>query len=144
MNDALTIREVAWPQARERLLAIRFRVFVDEQGVPAELEEDGHDPQARHILVSDGAGHDLATGRLRENGHIGRMAVVAGQRGHGLGSQVLRRLLQLARDNGLSHVHLNAQCSACGFYQRFGFQPQGAIFDDAGIPHQRMSLDLSR
>lgn len=138
------IEQADWAQARETLLAIRFEVFVDEQGVPAELEEDADDPQALHVLAWDATGRTpLATARLLPNGHIGRMAVRKDWRGQGIGSAMLERLTALALQAGLKSVLLNAQCSAEGFYRRHGFQPEGDIFEDAGIAHRRMSCPLA-
>jgi predicted GNAT family N-acyltransferase len=54
----------------------------------------------------------------------------------------MRSLVQLAKDAGLDEVQLNAQTSAVGFYERLGFQPEGAEFDEVGIPHKRMRLRL--
>jgi len=142
MSETVSLKEVAWEQARETLLAIRFAVFVDEQGVPPELEVDEQDATARHLLVSDPQGHPLATARLLPNGHIGRMAVVAEQRGKRIGMRMLQALLHMAGEAGLSRVYLNAQCSAEGFYRRAGFVAEGEVFDDAGIPHRRMSRPL--
>ncbi len=43
---------------------LRTAVFVEEQGVPAELEHDAADLAADHAVVWDGAGEALATARL--------------------------------------------------------------------------------
>ena len=40
-------------------------------------------------------------------------------------------------------VILHAQCSAEGFYRRLGFKAHGDIFDDAGIDHIEMTLQLA-
>ncbi|RMG33037.1 MAG: GNAT family N-acetyltransferase [Gammaproteobacteria bacterium] len=134
-----TIDTVSWAEARDLLLAIRFEIFVHEQGVPAEMEEDADDPQALHLLVRTVPGGDpIATARLLPNGHIGRMAVRRQWRGRGIGSAMLAQLLSKARRKGLESVFLNAQCAAEAFYRRQGFRPEGAIFEDAGIPHRRM------
>ncbi len=127
-----------WASERETLLAIRFAVFVHEQGVPPELEEDAQDAEALHLLALSPDGQAIGTGRLLANGHIGRMAVHRDWRGQGVGSALLRTLLAEARGAGLRSVFLNAQCTAEPFYRRFGFQPEGEVFDDAGIPHRRM------
>ena len=39
----VTVREVTWEEGREALLAVRAEVFVVEQRVPVELEDDGSD-----------------------------------------------------------------------------------------------------
>lgn len=137
-----SIEIARWPADRDALRQVRETVFVHEQGVPPELEWDEHDPKALHLIAWDGQRRPIATGRLLADGHIGRMAVLSSWRGRGVGSALLHALLDAARDRGLARVALNAQCSAEGFYERLGFSAEGPVFDDAGIPHRRMTLEL--
>jgi len=59
----------------EDICAIRYEVFVDEQNVPEELEIDGLDGEAKHVLAFvDGL--PIGTGRILDDGHIGRVAVL--------------------------------------------------------------------
>ena len=137
------IREAHWPEDEELLRSIRNRVFIQEQGVPAELEWDGRDESCVHVLAHEPHGEAVGTARMTRDGHIGRMAVLPAWRFKGAGSALLDALLQHARSRGLSQVYLNAQTYAVGFYQRFGFRPEGPVFREAGIPHRRMTLQLS-
>ena len=75
-------------------------------------------------------------------GKIGRIAVKSGLRGRGIGTLILRRLLQEARRLGIREPYLHAQVQAVPFYERLGFSRKGEEFDEAGIPHVRMSLVL--
>lgn len=136
------IRSVDWNRHRDELLAIRFAVFVDEQGVPVELEHDDQDAHARHLLASTPEGVPIATARLLPDGHIGRMAVLRAWRGRGIGTAVLRALLRHAEAQGHTSVFLHAQCTAEAFYTRLGFVAEGAVFKDAGIDHRTMRLPL--
>jgi predicted GNAT family N-acyltransferase len=138
----LIIREADWRKERDTLLAIRYRVFVHEQGVPPELEEDAADPSALHLLAISETQGPVGTGRLLPDGHIGRMAVDRAFRGQGIGSALVAYLIDLAREAGHQTVALNAQCSAEEFYARFGFHAQGQAFEEAGIPHRHMRLQL--
>lgn len=141
MPDALDFVWVEWPSTQEALLAVRCAVFVDEQGVPESLEVDEHDPKADHLCVYQ-AGIPVATGRLLNDGHVGRLAVLKSHRGQGIGTQIMAELINRARAKQLLQVTLNAQCTAEGFYQRLGFTVHGDVFDDAGIPHREMVLPL--
>lgn len=132
---------VSWEQDRAALLAIRIEVFVHEQQVPIELEEDSADPLSEHLLATH-SGELIGTARLLPDGHIGRMAVRKHWRKQGVGSQIMRTLIERAREKGLTQVQLNAQCAAEHFYQRHGFSAHGPVFDEAGIPHRHMILDL--
>ena len=67
----LQIELMRWEQARAAASRIRYAVFVEEQGVPVEIELDEHDAQCIHALAFDG-GAALGTGRLLPDGHIGR------------------------------------------------------------------------
>ena len=136
------IQNVAWDAQRDALLDIRYRVFVDEQGVPAELEHDAQDALALHLLARTLDGIPFATARMLDDGHIGRIAVLPAWRGRGVGSALLEALIGIAHRRGIPAVYLHAQCRAEAFYRRLGFVAEGAIFDDAGIAHRRMSLRL--
>lgn len=141
MTAPCRIERVSWSMAGERLAAIRKTVFVAEQGVPQELEWDGLDEDARHVLAVAPDGSDMGCGRLvvhGERGKIGRMAVLDACRGRGVGSALLRELLAVAADLGLSEVGLDAQTHALDFYAAHGFVPVGDVFLDAGIPHRHM------
>ena len=125
---------------------LRKAVFVDEQKIPAELEWDAADATALHALAVNRLGAGLGTGRLVDlgqgSGKIGRMAVLRDVRGARVGRLVLDALLKAAQDRGLTRVLLHAQSTAVGFYLRAGFRPEGAIFEEAGIAHQEMVIDL--
>lgn len=127
---------------------IRFAVFVDEQGVPAELELDSTDAISAHALARDSAGQPCATGRVfgdpedDRRARIGRMAVLPAHRGTGIGAAVLQALLAEARRRGFAEAVLSAQVHAAGFYAKHGFAPVGEVYDDCGIPHQEMVLAL--
>ena len=128
MKRNALIRIADWQQERETLPAIRVAVFVEEQGVPLELEEDEHDARALHLLATLPEAGAVGTARLLDNGHIGRMAVRAPWRSRGIGSALLQALIEHAHDRGADELFLNAQCSAESFYQRFGFLAEGDVF----------------
>jgi predicted GNAT family N-acyltransferase len=119
-------------------LEIRRVVFVDEQGVPAELEADGKDDGAEHFLARRGE-RAVATARARRTDRgwkIERVAVLGGQRGLGIGMALVRRILELAPPGLVPYVH--AQESALGFWERAGFVAEGPSFEEAGIRHRWM------
>ena len=136
------IREVGWQEAQHELKRVRKEVFIVEQNVPVELEWDGLDPDARHVLAQSRNGETMGTARLLPDGQIGRMAVLKEWRGLGVGSALLEALLQMARTRGFSEVFLNSQTRAIAFYSRRGFKVASGEFMDAGIPHVRMVLHL--
>lgn len=131
------IQRADWARDQRELLAIRVEVFVEEQGVPLQLEHDEHDAEALHLLALVD-GEPVATARMLRDGHIGRMAVLRDYRGRGIGGQLLQTLIEEARSYGLDEVFLHAQCQAEEFYKRHGFVARGGTFLDAGIDHRTM------
>jgi predicted GNAT family N-acyltransferase len=140
-GDYVSCALADWAAERRAIEAIRRRVFVDEQKIPEKDEFDGEDASCLHVLARLNR-DPVGTGRLNPAGKIGRIAVVAGRRGQGIGSQILRDLLDAARQAGIREPFLHAQLQAVPFYEKFGFSREGEEFDEAGIPHVRMSLVL--
>lgn len=130
-----------WEQAREHAAPIRFAVFVEEQGVPREIELDEIDDACIHAVAFEGE-IAVGTGRLLPDGHIGRMAVLRQWRGRGIGSGILERLIEKARERGDREVALSAQVHAADFYRAHGFVEQGGEYLEAGIAHQAMRRAL--
>ena len=122
--------------------SLREQVFVVEQHVPLEREQDGLDPQCQHavIFVQDEL---VATGRLMPDGHLGRIAVAKPYRGRGFGVQVIEALEQAAREARISEVELAAQLEAAPFYEKLGYRGYGETFMDAGIEHIHMNKVLN-
>jgi predicted GNAT family N-acyltransferase len=137
---------VATPADWPEIVALRTRVFVDEQGVPPEIEQDAADATAVHGLSRDATGALVATGRLllRDDGTatIGRMATDAAARGRGHGAVVLAVLQDEARRRGAATVELHAQVTARRFYERAGYTAVGPEYLEAGIRHVTMRLPL--
>ena len=133
-----------WEQLSDLAGPLRREVFVNEQKVPAELEWDQDDKTAVHCVAANRLGMALATGRLLQHApgvaRIGRMAVQKQMRGTHMGRRVLNALMTEARLRGDQQVILHAQCSAEAFYLRAGFEPQGGIYEEAGIAH----IDMAR
>ena len=132
------LRLARWPQDQAALRQVRETVFVREQKVPLALEWDGLDDQCLHMLAEDRDGNPIGTGRLLPDGHIGRMAVLREWRGRGVGSALLRALMEEGRKRGFETMILAAQVQAMPFYEKAGFVAEGDVFDDAGIPHRNM------
>lgn len=120
---------------------LRTAVFVDEQGVPAELEWDGRDACCLHVVAESGEGELIGTGRLLPSGQIGRMAVAREWRRRGVGAALVRTLIALAREHGIDSCFLHAQTTAIPFYERQGFRLAGVAFREAGIVHRKMVTD---
>lgn len=143
-EGAVTIRVADWRADRGMLERVRRTVFIEEQGVSEEDEWDEQDPASLHLLALVEKRDAVGTARIGRDGRIGRVAVLAEYRGGGVGRRLMDRLLDIARQRGLDTVELHAQTRAQGFYTRLGFRPAGAPFEEAGIEHVRMTLELTR
>ena len=124
---------------------IRETVFVEEQGVPATLENDEHDRRdARHYLAraADGTPAGAARWRQTNNGvKLERFAVLAGFRNQQIGAALLHAVLADVRaEQPAAEVYLNAQLRAVPFYERHGFKKVGEMFAEANIQHYKMVL----
>ena len=131
-----------WESMRRWAEPLRFSVFVEEQHVPAEIELDSFDFLSVHAVAFDASGNPVGTGRLLPDGHIGRMAVAKPARGGGVGSALLKSLMDEARRRGHRHAVLSAQTHAAEFYRKHGYCAYGDEYDDAGIPHIDMRCAL--
>jgi len=131
------IRAASWKNEQHVIMAIRSDVFIREQQVPEELEWDGQDASAMHVLACCDE-TAVGTGRLLRTGRIGRMAVRRELRNRGIGTAILQELINISREKGINSLFLNAQVQAMGFYRKQGFIRTGGFFDDAGIVHCRM------
>ncbi|HKY00998.1 MAG TPA: GNAT family N-acetyltransferase [Burkholderiales bacterium] len=121
---------LAWSEARSHASRIRREVFVQEQGVPVQLELDKWDARCEHALAFV-EGTVIGTGRLLPDGHIGRIAVLKDYRGKGYARAILQALLDHARSRGENATAQNAQSDAALFYQMFGSGEQKSATRDA-------------
>jgi predicted GNAT family N-acyltransferase len=125
-------------------MPIRHEIFINEQKVPEELEWDELDQNAMHAIVKKEQ-QVIGTARLiieNANARIGRMAIQKEYRRQGVGQKLLSALIQTAKEKGAQECILHAQTHAIAFYAKADFEPNGPIFDEAGIPHVEMRLIL--
>jgi predicted GNAT family N-acyltransferase len=127
-----------WAEGQARLSQVRRAVFIDEQGVPEDLEWDADDAGSLHFLVIDSTGQPIGCARLLPDGHIGRMAVLPARRGQGVGRALLDAVMHAADARGYATLKLSAQTHAAAFYARAGFVAVGNVYEEAGIPHVAM------
>lgn len=143
LPEPYTVEICDWKQ-RDVLLKVRYAVFVEEQKVPVEIEQDDKDPVSVHVLARDSRGEVIGTARLilQELPRIGRMAVLKPWRRSGVGAAMLAALCAEAKRRGYSEIMLNAQTHATPFYFKHGFLSHGPEFAEAGIPHQEMRKQI--
>jgi len=118
--DNLEINIVDFKTHNKEIKEIRNEVFIKEQKVPKNLEWDGLDSKAKHVLVKLG-NEFIGTGRIFSDGHIGRVAVKKIYRGLSAGKMIINKLVEIAKKESLEKVWLSSQCSAIEFYKKLGF-----------------------
>jgi len=104
-------------------------VLTPPSGAVSETVEDVRAAMAKGgaVLAWDGA---EAVGSARYEWHpdylyVGRVAVIPAYRGQGIGSALMRRIEELARDQGCGEIRLGVRMALPGnlaFYQSLGYE----------------------
>ena len=125
---------------------IRQKVFVQEQGVPANLEIDENEAYSVHFVLYTDDQKPAATVRLLplddQTFKLQRMAVLKDYRGNNLGAEIIAEAELFAKQQQFKKIELGAQLTAEKFYQKLGYIAYGQVFHDAGIDHVHMNKEL--
>ena len=124
------VKHGRWDQLQQDAKLIRTQVFICEQGITEADEWDDQD-------------QPIATARLLQNHSVGRVAVVKAYRGQGLGQMIMLEIISYAQKQGLSVLTLSSQVHAISFYEKLGFTVQGNSYDECGISHIEMTMNLN-
>jgi predicted GNAT family N-acyltransferase len=133
----------------ETAFAVRGAVFIEEQGYTEEQEFDPLDELARHAVatVEGGLGAPIVgTARLLVDeadprvAVIGRVAVLKENRRSGVGTALVRYMVDEARSLGAKRIRAGAQVGALGFWRSVGFVPTGERYMDFHVPHEWTEL----
>ena len=118
---------------------IRTAVFVQEQGVDSSDEYDAFEEDSQHYLVIvDSKAVATARWRFTPNGiKLERFAVLKDHRGEGIGKYLVEQVIEEVKKHS-KPIYLHAQIQVIDFYQKFGFEKEGALFEEAGIQHFKM------
>lgn len=139
-QNSVTVKKISGPSDLEKVFAIRRKVFVDEQKCPAELEWEFEDESTHFMGSVNGVPAGAARWRHTDKGFkLERFAVLKEFRGHGMGKALVQAVLDDLPPDA-SYIYLNAQLTAIGLYEKFGFVKEGSQFEEAGIQHFKMVL----
>jgi putative N-acetyltransferase (TIGR04045 family) len=155
----LTCRAVTTRAERDAHFQVRRQVFVVEQGLfrgrsgisgdRDGADRDGHDDDPATIHVVGLADDQICgTVRLYPLGADGmwkgdRLAVLASYRHLGLGAPLVRFAVSSAGRLGGREMEAFIQPANVAFFRWLGWRRTGDLVDYAGIPHQRMLIDLA-
>lgn len=141
---------VVTPQTEAELEAyyqLRWQLLRKPWQQPKGSERDEFDEYAYHRMMVDDNGKLVAVGRLYVSGdeaQIRFMAVIPECRGQGLGSRMVQALEQVARQQGVRRLVMNAREEAVAFYSQCGFTVVGEGPISFGkIPHRQMIKALT-
>jgi ElaA protein len=125
-------------------LKLRTDVFFVEQRIDEEeLDNRDQEPTTQHLWIADeqGAAAYLriivdAEPTVRDARHLfGRVAVRPDRRGEGLMQLLIAEVIRLIGDQPML---LHAQQYIAPLYARYGFEPFGEPYVEAGLPHVMM------
>ena len=127
-------------------LAIRAIVFVEEQACPFSEEFDHYDrlenENVSHFLIMY-KNEPVATARIIyvDNNHakIGRIAVLKSYRNQGLATELITHMIKTLTSKAYTHISIHAQEHLETYYEKFGFKRCSETFEEAGIPHIKMT-----
>ncbi len=125
---------------------LRWKELREPLGKPPGSERDELEAQALHACMVDAQGAVIGVMRLHERtaglGQFRFLAVAPEHRRKGLARAFFQYLETLARQRGLEAIMFNARTQWVELYQKFGYTPQGEVFESVGIPHQEMRKQL--
>ncbi|KAH7479692.1 hypothetical protein PRIC1_008769 [Phytophthora ramorum] len=140
----LVVTPVTTPEEMQQALAVRRRVFIDEQGFREAVEtEDPNDdkPTTIHFVGKDSeTGEYVAVARClldepNRKAKFGRVAVLAKCRGKNFGAELMDAVEDHVRDR-VDVFALSSQFGRKGFYEKCGYHcPSEEIYLEEGAKH---------
>ena len=135
----ITINYVASKEDLEKCIEIRRTVFVEEQGIPEEIEMDDYKSETINFLALINEKH-VGTARYKHTQYgvkLERFSVLSPYRNLGVGKSLVEFIIN-SIDNKGSNIYLHAQDQVINFYSHLGFEVIGEKFYEADIQHQKM------
>ncbi len=143
---ALSCRNATTAEELRTHWDIRHQVFVVEQTVFVDTDEDAYDADSRTVHVVGYVG-DRAAGAVRlyplaqgTRWQGDRLAVLADDRAAGLGGPLVRHAVATAAALGGTHMVAHIQLPNVRFFEHLGWSRDGEIEMYVGIEHQPMII----
>lgn len=129
----------------QQAVQLRYRLFYEEHGIEMGAVLTAREQNAKHLVVlKPDSLIVLAYGQLYRKSdsqyQIFQMVVEPDYQGQGLGSVILEKLIEVATYEKGELLTLSARTVYVGFYEKFGFKTNGAVFPSSstGVPHVKM------
>jgi predicted GNAT family N-acyltransferase len=143
--DNIEVRPIGDNLELNEMFYQRWLVLRKPLGMDRGTEKDNYEDTAFH-LVAVCNNQIVASARLRELsaelGSIAYVAVLPEFQNQGIGTKLIEKFIETAKQKNLKRLRLRSRISALNFYQKLGFSPEGESFDYLGIPHIFMHLDI--
>ena len=138
-SDSIKIVETSWGQSSKKISEVRHQDFVVEQSIPPEIEMDGKDSDCIHFLALKQS-KPIGAARLQKYGKIERVSVLREYRTKGIGTAIMKMVIEKARNMDIEKIYLHSQIDSKNFNQQLGFIQQGETFFEADKLHIEMIL----
>ena len=141
--------KICFPSAKQwkKYYELRWQILRKPWNMPRGSERDDMEDKSIHVMACDG-NKIVGVARLHFNNskeaQIRYMAVDEGYRKRGIGSMLLKKLEEIAKEKGAEYVILNARENALGFYEKNGYaiiQKSYVLFGE--IQHYKMEKKLN-
>ena len=135
---SIIIKEASSLIEKEKCLAIRRFVFVQEQNISEEIEFDDLSIKSfNFIAIFNNKFVGTARYRITSIGiKLERFAVLKKYRGIGIGKALVEYILKKVKED--SNIYLHAQKPVINFYKKLGFKEVGKPFFEANILHMKL------
>lgn len=128
------------------IVKVRYEVFVCDQKITSENDFDDKDKECYHLTVyyKDtlvGYCRILKAGMSYKEPSIGRVLVLKDYRRNNIAQEMMKRAVDfIINELGEDKITLSAQLYVKGLYESIGFKVISDIYEEAEIPHIKMSF----
>ena len=140
--ETIEFQPINWATAAAEIISVRRKVFVVERRFDKKMLYDKFDTDSFHLIATNEGEQTIGCGRLTRDGRLGRIAVLIDQRGKGIGTMILGRLIKIAEQNQIKNISLNTERDLVNFYQQQSFAETGPVYMKQGVPYQHMIKHL--
>ncbi len=144
----ITIKCAETGKERQEAQTIRREIFVKEQNMFAQSDQDENDAKAETLIALIN-GEVAGTVRVfSENGNGnwvgGRLAVKREYRGTRAGTLLVHGAVRLIEEKKANRFTAHIQLENVGFFEKLGWKVIGPAFDYRGLAHMPMEKPLNR
>jgi hypothetical protein len=137
-----------WENTQSQITHVRKKVFMDEYNLPINFLRHKDDAERYHVVAYDDlTSKPVGTGCIHRDGHIGRIAILAGWRKtNSVAHVIIDYLMHVAKALKVERVWLNAPTESLDFFVKQDFYPMGEPFEYYGLSMQKIEawLDIEK